>query len=293
MGRKKKEELDEFALQYMDDKKNLVMEINTKYEIPINALELKTVEELLEIQRIMADKTEVVGETQEVAQDKTDKVRPPSYISPEWHDYIMGLFTNEEKDDKGNPRVDGLRRVAELALGEIVSSRPVQSSVNGETAFVTWELQIFWRPGIEVTVDLNTDYIPVRTFGACASAYFEHTKSPYNKHLGSIADTKAEAKCLRRALRLRNCSAEELDEVPYDERVTDGSFKETEPMSEIQKVQINVMCHKLGIDAAKLWKSTGWKEGDDYLKGVASNLLAQLNSYQGGNKQEIPEDVKI
>jgi hypothetical protein len=49
----------------------------------------------------------------------------PSITSPEWNDYVLDLFVDSELFD-GRPTCAGLRRVAELVLGRIVSSRPTQ-----------------------------------------------------------------------------------------------------------------------------------------------------------------------
>ena len=49
----------------------------------------------------------------------------PLMTSPEWSEYVLGLFEDKELID-GNPLVAGLRRVAELVLGQIVYSGPSQ-----------------------------------------------------------------------------------------------------------------------------------------------------------------------
>ena len=43
----------------------------------------------------------------------------PSMTSPEWNEYVLSLFEENELID-GNPLVAGLRRVAEVVLGPIV-----------------------------------------------------------------------------------------------------------------------------------------------------------------------------
>ena len=47
----------------------------------------------------------------------------PSMLSPEWHDYAMTLFQEDELMN-GHPLVNGLRRVSELVLGPMSFSGP-------------------------------------------------------------------------------------------------------------------------------------------------------------------------
>ena len=49
----------------------------------------------------------------------------PDYCSPEWNDYVMSHFQDNELID-GNPLTAGLRRVSELLIGVIVDSKPTQ-----------------------------------------------------------------------------------------------------------------------------------------------------------------------
>ena len=68
----------------------------------------------------------------------------PSVTSPEWNDYVLSLFEENELYD-GRPLCAGLRRVAELLLGEIVSSKPTQifPPLKGDEigrATVIWEI---------------------------------------------------------------------------------------------------------------------------------------------------------
>jgi hypothetical protein len=49
----------------------------------------------------------------------------PSIVSPEWNDHVMSLFESNELIE-GRPIVAGLRRVAEMMIGDITSSGPVQ-----------------------------------------------------------------------------------------------------------------------------------------------------------------------
>ena len=68
----------------------------------------------------------------------------PDPTSPEWNNYVLSLFADGELYE-GRPLCAGLRRVAELLLGRIVSSRPTQvfAPQGGDEigrATVIWEI---------------------------------------------------------------------------------------------------------------------------------------------------------
>lgn len=224
----------------------------------------------------------------------------PRYIDPEWHDFVMSQFVPEELDNNGNPKVDGLRRVAEGLLGEIVESRPVQSSSSADLAAVNWLLVIEWacdNPYVDIN---NGQPLPRRSWGAFCDAHSSNCKSPFNKFLASLCDTRAESKALRRALRLRCISAEEaqLGETDtFEEKTSDGSYKGEAPINEQQRMMIGVISLRLNIDQNKLVHSMfPDKVLEKLTKENAASVITQLNKYQTSVKkgsQEIPEEIKL
>lgn len=225
----------------------------------------------------------------------------PRYYEPEWNDYVVSLFLPEEKDKNGYPKVDGLRRVTELLLGEVIESFPVQSSCDGNVAAVNWRLTIAWREGLDPYIDINKpEPFPHRTFGAFADACPANCKPPYSSFMSSMADTRAEAKAYRRALRLRVLASEEaqLGEVgTFDEKVSDGSYPAESPITGTQEAQIKVICLKpnLNIDFEKLSKKEFGKELGKLTREQASSLIVTLNKYQSSVKEgslEVPEEIK-
>lgn len=230
------------------------------------------------------------------AKDVVGQTRP-RYVEPEWHDYVMSQFVPEELDPHGNPKIDGLRRVAEGLLGEIIESRPVQSSSSPGLAAVNWLLVISWVG--DNPYEDNGGTLPTRTFGAFADACDGNCKSPYNKFLASLADTRAEAKCLRRALRLRCIAAEEaeLGETnTFEEKVSDGSYKGESPINETQKATIVTVALRNGIDENRLVESMfPGKTLEKLNKENAASVIVALNKYQSNVKngsEEIPDSIK-
>jgi hypothetical protein len=57
--------------------------------------------------------------------DNQEESNVPNMLSPEWNDYVLQFFTEKELID-GNPLTAGLRRVSEILIGEIISSKPVE-----------------------------------------------------------------------------------------------------------------------------------------------------------------------
>ena len=63
---------------------------------------------------------------EEVEESVKDIDSRPSMMDDEWSDYVMSHFKSNELID-GNPICAGLRRVAELLLGDIVNSGSISS----------------------------------------------------------------------------------------------------------------------------------------------------------------------
>lgn len=250
--------------------------------------------EIEEQQDMLCQQEDYLNETSEEVIEQTKQSK---YTDPTWHDFVMSQFVPEELDPKGNPKVDGLRRVVEGLLGEIIESRPIQSSADSNLSAVNWYLAINWVCGSEY-VDLNNPP-EKRIFGAFADASVQNCKAPYNKFLSSLADTRAESKALRRALRLRCISSEEaeLGETDtFEEKVTDGNYNGEAPINQQQKMMIKVISERLSIDPEKLAKKTYNKEVDKLTKENGANLIVLLNKYQTCIKeqsQEIPDDIKV
>lgn len=233
-------------------------------------------------------------------QEVFEQEKRPRYVDPEWHNFVMSQFVPEELDPHGNPKIDGLRRVAEGLLGEIVESRPVQSSSNSDGAAVNWILIINWacdNPYIDIN---NGIPLPTRTFGSFVDASRENCKPPFDKFLASMACTRAESKTLRKALRLRCIAAEEaqLGEVnTFEEKVSDGSYNGAAKANDQQKMMVLVISERLKIDINKLVDKTFPGNTMETLsKEQAANIIVLLNKMQTSVKEgstEIPEDIKI
>jgi len=132
------------------------------------------------------------------------------YGSSEWQDYIMAQFREDELVD-GCPKCNGMRRIAQLVLGDIISSKPVQVFVVGHeprTVTVAYEIVFDWKLNTVVDygniMNMGGD---TRVFGGLADCTEE--KTVYGRHPAATAESKAEARALRKALALNVVTAEE------------------------------------------------------------------------------------
>jgi len=211
-----------------------------------------------------------------MAQQEESKV--PDYLSPEWHDYVLSLFAREELDD-GLPKVDGLRRVAQVLLGEIDYSGPTQvfPVVDDKTGRSTVMYEIVFANG--------------KTYGDVADVWIGNTDNTYVSFSVATACTRAEGRCLRKALRLRSLCAEELP-------ATKDSAKEVAKSNENAVTQdqvefIDLKCRKLDIDVLLFINSGEKQYGSiyDVLKESAAKMIKVLGEYQK-SKEVVPESIK-
>jgi len=165
------------------------------------------------------------------AKEVEEVVYSPS--DPEWSEYVLDQMHDSELK-QGNPTVDGLRRVTERVYGEIVNSTSeifnYDTSRGVCTVKHTLAIQKYSTDAI-ITVD------------GCVDVKFQNIPHPFNQHLVSTADTRAEGKALRRALKLRVVTAEEVQQTSEDDVLA-----AQENITDQQILAINQMCKRLDIN---------------------------------------------
>lgn len=203
----------------------------------------------------------------------------PLTYEPEWNDYVMKQFTEDEKFE-GHPTVDGMRRVTEKLIGEIVG---IETSVpqtpdnnNNNRATVIVRVVIAAIGGEQI-------------YSGAADVCWMNTDKPYYKHPVSTAETRAEGRALKRALKLRKVvCAEEMvkDKSIYDQETFD---EENGKITEQQIKFIDIICSRNNFNAKALLESQNLKL-EDMTHTQAANLQQKLSEYQQ-NKDAVPAEV--
>jgi hypothetical protein len=211
----------------------------------------------------------------------------PDRLSHEWHDYVMEQFFEEEifesDDGKRYPTTAGLRRVAELLIGQITLSAPsqvfpVEGNELGRATVV-----------YEVVFDVNGT--PVK-YADVADVWHGNTDDLFLVHAIATACTRAEGRALRKALKLRTLAAEEVCRKKNSSKVVADSGS----VSRINGHQINYInskCKNLDINVVKFINSGSKQYSDVYeiTEETAAKIITKIKEFVN-DKGSIPEDVK-
>jgi len=203
----------------------------------------------------------------------------------EWTDHVLGLLSEDEKI-AGNPTTDGLRRIFEQALDCVViqaTSDVVQSPTvdNERRATVTHNLTYILNDGS------LPDNLKRRSVTGSADVYWGNCDKVYRNHPVAVAETRAEGRALRRALKLRKVVAAEELAKEVDHIDADSANK-------INNTQINffeVFGKRLNINISKLLEKLAINEKNVYNIAYddAVKVITTLSGYQQSN--DIPQDV--
>jgi len=237
---------------------------------------------------------ETLEKERDVEKSEDPDMTMPSYGSDEWNDYVMDKFHKSEMYN-GNPLTVGLRRVAEELLGDIIVSRPTQVIASDDPngpgrATVSFEVIIDW---------MNSGQL--RTYGDVADCWHGNTDDLFCAHPAATASTKAEGRCLRKALKVRCVAAEEIprnkDVVAIvrqsiNAKPTTGEWNEEDPISVPQTNFIDGKCKQLDINVIAFINSgeNNYDTIGEVSKATASKMLANLNEYQTKSKPK-PEKI--
>ena len=211
----------------------------------------------------------------------------PSMLSAEWHDYAMTLFHESELID-GHPLVAGLRRVSEVVLGPIVFSGPTQ----------VFPVQREDHHG-RATVVFTVEFANGMRYAEVADSWEGNTDDMFCAFAVAIASTRAEARALRKALKIKGVAAEELTkkdtakivrDISSTKTTSEGEYDDSSRMSDAQYNFIDIKCKQLNIDGKKLFGEFNADSGRKVSKKVASDIIDRLNDYQR-DKSSIPQDL--
>ncbi len=161
---------------------------------------------------------------------ESSEVKPQS---PGWSEYVLDHLDDGELRD-GNPTVDGLRRVTEEVFGDILtsSSHIYNHDTSRGVCTIKHTLQIRKHgTGDIITVD------------GCVDVNKSNIPHPFNQHLVATADTRAEGKAIRRALKIRVVTAEEMQNSDEDDLLA-----AEENITDQQILAINQMCKRLDVN---------------------------------------------
>jgi len=133
------------------------------------------------------------------------KAANPTYTNPfdVSKNYIEDLTRDEclDKDGDKLPRLKGLQRLAHTNRGGV---KRMTSDIKHTPA----------RDNPIAAVTVQYEFKDGTIFSGSADATTKAHKQPYNLHLVAVAESKAEARALRRAFNIRTVSAEEIGSAP-------------------------------------------------------------------------------
>lgn len=213
----------------------------------------------------------------------------PLMGSSGWSDYCLSLFESDEVDEEGNPYVHGLRRVARLLLGPIVYSdidvvKPPKVKQDKNGKFFIGITTVIASVGIKWKLELGIGEEPeVVRFSDTADVYYDNTDPKFAKFPSSLAATRAEARCLRKALQLKRVASEELSSAP-------------EPITGlITKSQMQIItniCKRIMVDVEKFAQANGFKSMAE-VPGIEATKLMKIASDMQAERVSVPEEIKL
>ena len=206
----------------------------------------------------------------------------PKFTDPTWSDWVQAQLASDELID-GAPKTDGLRRLVEKYIGDIVEMDSVivqpPNPTNHERAVVS------------VTITINCQDERQLRFSGSADACTRNSDPPYNMYPTAIAETRAYGRAFRNALRIRNAVAEELsNNASYAAENVDSDMKISSP----QINGISNLCKMLDIGVEKFVNGgeIKYKNIKEVPLNKATLMMRTLNQYQNGERESVPDTFK-
>lgn len=217
--------------------------------------------------------------------EKKEMVKPTPN-DYEWTDYVLSLLKDNEKID-GNPTTDGLRRIFETVMDcEVISSvsdvLQVPEPNNDRRCTVIHTITF-------ISNTKNPDeYASTRVFTGASDSYWGNTDSVFRAHPVAVAETKAEGRALRRAMKLTKV-------ITADEKASETEHFDGDSVDKITVDQlsfINNLASRLNINVRSLFDNMNIDHSDikKILHKEGVSIIQKLNLYQR-EKDSIPNEL--
>jgi len=234
----------------------------------------------------LGDNVESLNDVDTTPKNKIDVLNgAPDRLSVEWNDYVLSLFSDDEKYDN-RPKANGLRRVAQLICGRIVSSVPVNVFPPTErlrSAATVWRIE--FEDG--------------SVFGDVADCNEDNTDDAFLAFALATSATRAEARALRKSLGISTASAEEMTtkdtaaliRATVNTKSSTSEIEDKDRMTDPQANLINVKSKQLDIDPVKFFRNDfNINAAGKITKKQASAAIEKINGYQQAS-DTIPEAI--
>lgn len=217
----------------------------------------------------------------------------PEMTDPRWSDFVLLQLQDNEKDAEGHPKVNGLRRVAQLLIGPIIKSEAKVVQAPDYIPNCPDRFGIMCPAVVEHTiVVLNVNRLPdgvvspyEMKFTEVGDVHKGNCDIDFLRHASSTASTKAESRALRKLLLLNNViSSEETTLVPIEESAIDGNITPT------QINFIKTLCIRNDINVMKYINAgkEKYKQIIDIPHGTAIKMVEHLSGLFNDQKKIDP-----
>lgn len=225
---------------------------------------------------------------------KVEEEKEMNPSNKNWTTHILGLLWESELKN-GNPTCEGLRRVAEELIGEIIESTTVVNQCptsESNRATVTHTL-VFQCHKLGKKMDLNTECCEVLEptkylkYSGSADVSSLNTEKPFVDYPTATADTRAEGRALKRALKLRCLVSEEVknksEEVGGEDLIT------------AQQISfLDTLCQQMNLSVIKVLERVLSRNNISVKKVTFEEAQAIMKALSGfrNNLSGIDQDLK-
>lgn len=280
--------LDQSSVEQLKGKKELVEKLQ---EMSGDIQE--TIDEIVE--KVSDDFVDVLLDGVDESNEESPEKEETEELSPHpsdsnWTEYVLNQLSDSELVNNA-PNVHGLRRVLEDMLNVLVLESTVHTisyptKDNGNRAVVQHTI---------VIADPSM-MMQKKVFSDVADACPINCESPYDRHLLAVAATRAEARVLRKMLKINVISAEETINEDACAPIDEDLFVDI--ITDEQISMLNMLCKRTNINLMKYVNSGKVSRGEPPYLSIneltstsAKKMIQHINLYQA-DTSKIPNDIK-